>query len=146
MKTRYGEPSIRISITTIDREHIFRWGKTRRSHERFSRRKWGPSWRYRRSVDCTTATNGGLPERAIHQAARPRLGALKPASELCSLAQACIGEFGSPDSSRAADCSRLAVRLEGMTSAIGCTEFSVGTVSDLPVPFVLPDFQMFCST
>src|SRR6266550_7047972 len=64
MKARYGEPSIRISITITDREHIFRWGRTRRSHERFSRRKWGPSWLYRRLVDCTTATNGGLPERA----------------------------------------------------------------------------------
>ena len=58
----------------------------------------------------------------------PNLGALKSLSELCSVAQACIGEFGSPDSSRAANGSRFAVRLEGMTSAIGCSEFSVGTV------------------
>ena len=57
----------------------------------------------------------------------PILGALKSLFELCSVAQACIGEFGSPDSSRAANGSRFAVRLEGMTSAIGCTEFSVGT-------------------
>ena len=57
----------------------------------------------------------------------PILGALKSLSELCSVAQECIGEFGSPDSSRAANGSRFAVRLEGMTSAIGCTEFSVGT-------------------
>jgi putative transposase len=55
---------VRISITIIDREHIFRWGRTHRSRERFSRRKWGPSWRYRRSVACTTATNVGLRERA----------------------------------------------------------------------------------
>jgi hypothetical protein len=27
-----------ISIIITDREHIFRWGRTRRSHERFSRR------------------------------------------------------------------------------------------------------------
>ena len=40
-----------------------RGSSTRRSHERFSRRKWGPSWRYRRSVDSTTATNDGLPKR-----------------------------------------------------------------------------------
>jgi hypothetical protein len=58
----------------------------------------------------------------------PILGALKSLSELCSLAQACIGKIGSPDSGRAANCSRFAVRLEGMTSAIGYTEFSVGTV------------------
>jgi len=56
----------------------------------------------------------------------PILGALKSLFELCSVAQACIGEFGSPDSSRAANGSRFAVRLEGMTSAIGCPEFSVG--------------------
>src|SRR6267378_1558717 len=55
--------------------------------------------------------------------------ALKSLSELCSLAQACISEICSPDSSRAANCSRFAVRLEGMTSAIGCTEFSVRTLT-----------------
>ena len=63
MKTRYDEPSIRISITITDRERIFHWGRIRRSHERFSRWKWDRSWRYRRSVDCTTATNDGLPEK-----------------------------------------------------------------------------------
>ena len=36
------------------------------SHERFSRQRGGPSWRCRRAADCTTATNGGLPERAIY--------------------------------------------------------------------------------
>ena len=63
MKIRYDEPSIRMSIIITDREHIYRWGRTHRSHERFSRRKWGPSWRYRRSVGCITATKDGLPER-----------------------------------------------------------------------------------
>src|SRR6516162_11815396 len=63
MKIRYDEPSIRISIIITDREHTYRWGRTHRSHERFSRRKWGPSWRYRRSVGCITATNDGLPEK-----------------------------------------------------------------------------------
>jgi len=38
------------------------WERTHRSHERFSRRKSGPSWRYRRSADCITATNDGPPE------------------------------------------------------------------------------------
>jgi hypothetical protein len=64
MKTRYDEPSIRISIIFTDRERIFRWGRTRRSHEPFSQRKWDRSWRYRRSVDYTTATNDGPPEKA----------------------------------------------------------------------------------
>jgi hypothetical protein len=64
-----GELSIRISITTIDREHIFPWERTHRNHEPFSLRKWGPSWRCRRSVDYITATNDGLPEKArIHHA------------------------------------------------------------------------------
>ena len=43
------------------RTHL-RWGRTHRSHERFSRRKWDRSWRYRRSGDCTTATNDGPPK------------------------------------------------------------------------------------
>ena len=38
MKPRYVEPSIRISITITDRERISRWGRTRPSHDRFSRR------------------------------------------------------------------------------------------------------------
>src|SRR5215469_5415103 len=62
MKARYERRSNCISIITIDRELIFLWGRTHRSHERFSRRKWDPSWRCHRSVDCTTAMNDGLPE------------------------------------------------------------------------------------
>jgi hypothetical protein len=65
MKARYDELFVRISITITDPEPIFRlWGGTRRSHERFSRPKWDPSWRYRSSVDCTTAANDGLPEKS----------------------------------------------------------------------------------
>ena len=48
----------------IARERIFHWERTRRSHERFSRQKWGRLWRCRKSVGCTTATNDGLPEKA----------------------------------------------------------------------------------
>jgi putative transposase len=33
------------------------------SHDLFSRRKWDQSWRCPRSVDCTTATNDGPPEK-----------------------------------------------------------------------------------
>ena len=43
------------------RTHL-RWGRTHRSHERCSRQEWGPSWRYRRSADCTTTTNDGPSE------------------------------------------------------------------------------------
>jgi hypothetical protein len=71
MKARYDERSIRISITITDREPIFRWGRIHPSHERFSRRKWDPSWHCRKSVDCITATNDGLPEGTrIHYAKR----------------------------------------------------------------------------
>ena|SRR6516164_9420173 len=96
MKIRYDEPSIRISLIITDREHIYRWGRTHRSHERFSRRKWGPSWRYRRSVGCITATNDGLPEKP--KSTRPRAASprgLNSVSGLCSLAHACIVEFHS---------------------------------------------------
>jgi hypothetical protein len=129
MKTCYDEPSIRISITTTDREHIFHWGRTRRTHERFSRRKWDRSWRYRRSVDCTTATNDGLPERPEST----RLCAASPwGSEISvrtvlpcrpvprrisfarlKLGRKLLGLSGSP---------------RGMASEVGCTEFSLGTV------------------
>ena len=64
MKARYAESSVRISTTITDQERISRWGRTRPSRDRFSRRKWGQSWRCPRSVDCTTAMNGGPPERA----------------------------------------------------------------------------------
>src|SRR6267143_4201717 len=64
MKPRYDELSLPISITITDGERIFRWGRTHRSHERFTRPKWDPSLRYPSSADCTTATNDGLPERA----------------------------------------------------------------------------------
>jgi hypothetical protein len=64
-------PSTNSRATFTDREPIFRWGRTHPSHERFSRRKWDPSWRCRKSVDCITATNDGLPESArIHHATR----------------------------------------------------------------------------
>src|SRR6266853_5109811 len=132
MKTRCGERSIRISITITDREHIFHWGRTRRSHERFSRRKWDRSWRYRRSVDCTTAKNDGLPEKL--ESTRPR--AASPSSSEISVrtvfpcapvprrisfarlkpGRKLLGLCGSP---------------RGMASEVGCAEFSLGTVESL---------------
>src|SRR5258705_85021 len=111
MKTPCGEPSIRISITITDREHTFRWGRTRRSHERFGRRKWGPSWHCRKSADCTTATNAGLPEKPKStplRAAFPRCFEIRLRTVL--LEHACIGELRSPDSPRAANCSSFVIR------------------------------------
>ena len=66
MKPRYVEPSPRISSTITNREHIFLWGRTRLSRERFSRRKGGESWRYRRWAGYITATNDGPPEKCDH--------------------------------------------------------------------------------
>jgi len=43
MKPLYDELLLPISITITDRERIFRWGRTHRSHERFTRPKWDPS-------------------------------------------------------------------------------------------------------
>ena len=39
----YDELSLPISTTITDGERIFRWGRTHRSHERFTRPKWDPS-------------------------------------------------------------------------------------------------------
>ena len=69
--------------------------------------------RCRRSVDCITATNDGLPEKSPNP---PRhvlshVAPLKFVFELCSLADACIGEVRSPDSGRATNCWTSAVRL-----------------------------------
>src|ERR1700676_5154118 len=130
MKTRYGEPSIPISITITDREHIFRWGRTHPSRERFSRRKWGQSWQCRRSVDCTTATNDGLPEKRA--STRLRAASLwgseisvravlvcTPVPRRISFARLKLG----CKLLRFCDSSRE------MTCEVGCTEFSLGTGS-----------------
>src|SRR5580698_6809208 len=107
MKTRYDEPSILISIIMTDRGHIFHWGRARRSHERFSPRKWDRSWRYRRSGDCTTATNDGPPKEPKSSVLRVASAHLRSVSELCSVAHACPREFRSPDSSRSTNCLSL---------------------------------------
>src|SRR5260370_10534306 len=110
MKARYGDPFVRISITITGREPIFPWGQTHRSHERFSRRKWDPSWQCRKSADCTTATNDGLPEKpesTTPRAAFPWCYDIYVRTLL--LGHACIGEFRSPDSPRAANCSSVVI-------------------------------------
>src|SRR6516164_4287764 len=103
MKIRYDEPSIRISLIITDREHIYRWGRTHRSHERFSRRNCGPSWRYRRSVGCITATNDGLPEKP--KSTRPRAASprgFEIGVRIVLTCTPCIVEFHSLDSDSAA--------------------------------------------
>ncbi|SRR6266481_1304057 len=127
MKARYGEPSIRISITITDREHIFRWGRTRPSHERFSRRKWGPSRLYRRLVDCTTATNGGLPERArIYTRLRgPYPAALKSISRTVPPCTGVHRRIWFTRLEQGRKLLELCGSFGGMRSAMGRTEFSV---------------------
>jgi len=128
MKTRYDEPSIRISIIITDREHIFRWGKTHPSHERFSHPKWGQSWQCRRSVGCITATNDGLPEKphSTRLCAAPSWGfeisvrtvlPCTPVPRRISFARLKL------------DCKllRLCGSSRGTACEVGCTDFSLGT-------------------
>src|SRR6516164_5369298 len=116
-----------ISIITIARERIFRWGRTHRSHELFRRRKWGPSWRYRRSVGCITATNDGLPakpESTRLRAASPRGFEVGVRTVLtCTRVHRRIS-FARLRQCR--DLLTLSLRL-GMISEAGRTEFSLGT-------------------
>src|ERR1700688_2862879 len=84
MSALYVEPSIPISSTIIDRARISRWGRTRRSHDLFSRLHWDLWWRCLRSVDCTIGTNAAPPEigRMCLTNAPPMLGfeiCLRPA-------------------------------------------------------------------
>ena len=128
MKIRYDEPSIRMSIIITDREHIYRWGRTHRSHERFSRRKWGPSWRYRRSVGCITPTNHGLPERREStrlRAASPRGFEISVQTVLpCTPAPRRIS-FGRLKLGR--KLPRLCGSSREMAREVDRTEFSLGT-------------------
>jgi hypothetical protein len=67
--------------------------------------------RCRKSADCTSATNDGLPEKpesTTLRAAFPRCFEIRVRTVL--LEHACIGEFRSPDSPRAANCSSFAIR------------------------------------
>src|SRR5215469_14157021 len=59
----FHESSLRRTLKSYF-ERIFRWERTRRSHERFSRQKWGRLWRCRKSVGRTIAMNDALPEKA----------------------------------------------------------------------------------
>ena len=128
MKTRYDEPSIRISTIITDREHIYRWGRTHRRHERFSRRKWSPSWRYRRSVGCITATNDGLPEKPEStrlRAASPRGFEISVRTVLtCTRVHRRIS-FARLRQGR--DLLTLFASPRGMASEAGRTELSLGT-------------------
>ena len=151
MKIRYDEPSIRISIIITDREHIYRWGRTHRSHERFSRRKWGPSWRYHRSVGCITATNDGLPEKPEStrlRAASPRGFEISVRTVLtCTRVHRRIS-FARLRQGR--DLLTLFASPRGMASEAGRTEFSKACLTPQPPQphsfpgkqpnnFVLPD-------
>src|SRR5215469_2054657 len=109
MRARYEKSSVRISSIIIAPERIFRWGRTRRSYERFSRQKWGRLCRCRKSVGCTTATNDRLPEKSLDSLcyALHLLGPLKFAPKL-ALWVVHISEFRSSDSGAAA--SRLSLR------------------------------------
>src|SRR5215471_4677496 len=128
MKIPYDEPSIRISLIITDREHIYRWGRTHRSHERFSRRNWGPSWRYRRSVGCITATNNGRPEKREStrlRAASPQGSEISVRTVLTCTRVHCRISFAKLRQAR--DLLTLSASPRGMASEAGHTEFSLGT-------------------
>jgi hypothetical protein len=59
------------------------------------------------------------------------LGRLEFVFELCSLAEACIGEFRSPDWGQSRKLLAACGPVGGMTPPVDCTEFSVGTVENL---------------
>jgi len=103
--------------------------RTHRSHERFNLRKWGPSWWCRRSADCTTATNDGLPEKArFHHATR----FLPWAIGICvRTVLPCRRVHRRISFTRLRQGRKLLEAfgpVGGMTSLMGCTEFSVGTL------------------
>jgi len=130
MKIRYDEPSIRISIIITDREHIYRWGRTHRSHERFSRRKWGPSWRCRRSVGCITATNDGLPEKP--ESTRLRAASLRGFEISVRTVLTCTRVHRRISFARlrqGRDLLTLFASPRGMASEAGRTEFYLGTIA-----------------
>src|SRR6266403_200374 len=125
MKPLYDELSLPISITITDREHIFRWARTHRSHERFTRPKWDPSERYPSSADCTTATNDGLPERARIKPCRYWLSdflvrrVLAHVRITANLVHQIQAATASP--------STFAVHLEEYLRPLVCSEFPGGT-------------------
>src|SRR6266478_526586 len=131
MKPLYDELSLPISITITDRERIFRWRRTHRSHERFTRPKWDPSERYPSSADCTTATNDGLPERARIKPCRYWLSdflvrrVLAHVRITANLVHQIQAGSTSP--------STFAVHLEEYLRPLGCSEFpgGVGHARDL---------------
>jgi NADH:flavin oxidoreductase / NADH oxidase family len=96
---------------------------------RFSRRKWGLSWRCRRWVDCITATNDGLREKArTHHAT----GFLSLAIEICVRTvlpcppvhrQSSLTEV-----SQGSELLELCGRAGETAPRVGCTEFSVVTI------------------
>jgi hypothetical protein len=107
-----------------------RRGGTHRSHERFSRRKWGQLWPCRRSVDCIIATNDGLPEKPDSTTLR----AFSPwAIGICVRAVLpcrCVHRRISFTRLRQGRKLLEAFGPVGtMTSLMGCTGFSVGSAS-----------------
>src|SRR6266550_9277650 len=136
MKPRYDELSLPISITITDRERIFRWGRTHRSHERFTRPKWDPSLRYPSSADCTTATNDGLPERARSKPCRYWLSdflvrrVLAHVHITANLVHQIQAWSASP--------STFAVHLEEYLRPLGCSEFPGGTIARRSRPWSRP--------
>jgi hypothetical protein len=109
------ESSLRRILTSYfdyyhrSRTHLS-WGKDSPEPRTIQPPETGPSWWCRRSADCTTATNDGLPEkvRILHTS---HSGPLQFASDLCSVDTLASCELCSPASTSATDCLTLVVRL-----------------------------------
>src|SRR5271167_1369349 len=115
-------------ITITDRERISRWGKTRPSHNPFSHRKGGQSWRRRRLLDCTTVTSDGPSERArIWRATRGLCSDLGNLSPNCASLHRVPPRTPITRLKQVHELLQLRGSPRGTASTVGCTEFSLGT-------------------
>jgi hypothetical protein len=128
----FHDPSLRRTLNSyFDYYHRSRTHLSLGKDSPERRRKWGPSWQCHRSVDCTTVTSDGLPEEP--DSTPPRT--FSPwAIWLSCLTYAPLQSRASANfpSTRLKQGRRLLDLRSpagGMISAMGCTEFSVGTIA-----------------
>src|SRR5204863_8469225 len=125
MKPRYDELSLPISITITDGERIFRWGRTHRSHERFTarngirrsatpRRRTAPPLR---TTGCLNEPESTLPVLAF------RLSSPKSARAQVHITANLVHQIQRGSASP----STFAVHLEEYLRPLGCSEFPGGT-------------------
>src|SRR5436305_14387915 len=128
MNARCDEPFVRISITITGPEPIFPWGRTYRSHERFSRpkgaRRSGTASRWNASP---LRTVGCLKRVENSQAARCSFWRLKFLVRTL-LAHFCASTNWFTRIKQGLKPLDLCGLFGGITSTLGCTQFAGGTV------------------